>query len=166
MFFSMIFYTDKKGRGIWTISPLFRAFMLAVFLLSAAALFFPAESETGSTAALSFIIPAFFLLLSLLGLLYRDCCIFEPDARMLIFKTGLIFLSKRRLIPFDAVDSVRVITVYRGKKPLEFQCVLYSKEDCMLADIEHVKKNAQEALEKRAKKAAYFIGCKLEYANL
>ena len=165
MFFSMIFYTDKKGRGIWTISPLFRALMLAVFLLSSAAFFFPSQSETGGAAA-SFIIPAFFALISLLGTLYRDCCIFEPGTRTLILKTGLIFLSKRRLIPFEGIGSVRIITVYQGKKPIEFQCGLYSKEDRLLADIEHVKKNAQTALEQRAKKAARFIGCPLEHTQV
>lgn len=166
MFFSMIFYTDKKGRGIWTINPVFRFLMLAVFLLSCAALLFPSESGTGGTAAISFIIPAFFALISLLGLLYRDCCIFEPDTRTLICKTGLIFLFKRRLIPFDGIGSVRFTTVYQGKNPLEFQCALYSKEDSMLADIEHVKKSGRRALELKGQKAAALIGCPFEQVKL
>lgn len=166
MFFSMIFYTDKKDRGVWTVNPLFRALMFIIFLLSAAALFVPASTTTDNTAAISFIIPAFFVLTSFLGTLYRDCCIFEPDSRTLILKTGLIFLSKCRLIPFDDIGSVRFITVCQGKNSIEFQCALYSKEDRLLADIEHVKKNAQTALEQRAKKAAELIGCPLEYIKL
>ena len=166
MFFSMIFYTDKKDRGVWTVNPLFRALMLIIFLLSSAAFLFPSQSESRGGAAISFIIPAFFVLTSFLGTLYRDCCIFEPDSRTLILKTGLIFLSKCRLIPFDDIGSVRFITVCQGKNPIEFQCALYSKEDRLLADIEHVKKNAQTALEQRAKKAAALIGCPLEYIKL
>ena len=77
MFFSMIFYTDKKDRGVWTVNPLFRALMLIIFLLSAAIFLFPPQSESGGGAAISFIIPAFFVLTSFLGTLYRDCCIFD-----------------------------------------------------------------------------------------
>ena len=165
MFFSMIFYTDKNGRGIWTISPIFRFVMLGIFLLSSTTLLFPAQDEA-EKGVISLIIPAFFALTSVSGILYRDCCIFDAQTRILSYTTGLIFLSKRRIIPFHDIGSVRFITVLQGKKPIEFQCALYSKEEHLLADIEHVKKNAQTALEQRAKKAAALIGCPLEYTKL
>lgn len=161
MFFSTVFYIDSKRRGVWTINPAFRIVMFVIFAVTAASFLLPPDEG----APLPFL-RYFFAAAAAAGLLYRDCCVFDTQAKRITQKIGFAFFVKKRSWTFDEVGSLYVVHLYRGKKLFEIQCGLRSKSGELLADIEHVQKREKDALERRAKQAASLIGCPVEYGTL
>ena len=161
MFFSTVFYIDSNRRGIWTINPVFRIVMFVILAVTAASLLLFSDEE----APLPFL-QYFFTAAAAAGLLYRDCCIFDTEAKRVMHKIGFAFFVKKRSWSFDEIGSVSVAHLYRGKKLFEIQCGLRSKNGELLADIEDVKKREKDAVERRATQAASLIGCPVEYGDL
>lgn len=161
MFFSTVFYIDSKRRGIWTINPVFRIVMFVILAVTAASLLLFSDEE----APLPFL-QYLFAAAAAAGFLYRDCCIFDTEAKRVTHKIGFAFFVKKRTWSFDEIGSFYLARLYRGKKLFEIQCGLRSKNGELLADIEHVKKREKDAIERRATQAASLIGCPVEYGDL
>jgi len=161
MFFSTVFYIDSKRRGIWTINPVFRIVMFVILAVTAASLLLFSDKD----APLPFL-QYLFAAAASAGFLYRDCCIFDTEAKRVTHKIGFAFFVKKRTWSFDEIGSVYVAHLYHGKKLFEIQCGLRSKNGELLADIEHVKKREKDAIERRAIQAASLIGCPVEYGDL
>ena len=161
MFFSTVFYIDSKRRGIWTINPVFRIVMFVILAVTAASLLLFSDEE----APLPFL-QYLFAAAAAAGFLYRDCCIFDTEAKRVMHKIGFAFFVKKRSWSFDEIGSVSVAHLYRGKKLFEIQCGLRSKNGELLADIEHVKRREKDAVERRATQAASLIGCFVESGDL
>ncbi|MGI5173116.1 hypothetical protein H0R92_05895 [Treponema sp. OMZ 840] len=162
----MIFYTDKKGRGIWTINPVFRMSMICIFVLTgAAAYIFPRTGE-GSALPAAVVMQTVCVFLPLIGSVYRDCLIVEVQTKTLTYKTGFAFFVKKRMLSFEEIAAVCLVSVMQGKKSIETQCILRLKNGGPPLDIEHVKKNGRNALMSKAEKTAALIGCPVEHIGI
>ena len=162
MFFSMTFYTDKKGRGIWTVSPFFRTLMVCIVFLVCAAAFLPGRSFADGINPAALFMHIFFAFFSLLGAAYRDCCIFDPHTKTLTRKAGFAFFVKKYTAAFEEIGAVRLSAVMQGERTVELQCSLCTKDGSLLFDIEHCKKNRQAILTTRAENVCAIIGCPLQ----
>ncbi len=166
MTLNLSFHTDKKGRGIWTVSVLVR-FLLAFIFAVITASFALALTE-GFFFALQIII----FLMSFSACCYEERWIIDPGTRMCTFRIGLLFLAKKPYrIPFSDISSVQLLSVYgRSGKVRQVSCRLKMSEardsdtgypeDFIVLETVSGKNTAR--LEEKAGETARLIGTELE----
>ncbi len=111
--------------------------------------------------------PIIFIVLSLICGSYYEAVYLDRKERMVIRHYGLLFLNKRRCIPFDDIESIRVDRFLRGKlqegvpdpKPIS-KNPLSTKATCKLyfilkngdfTDIEMLTERHYDKLKEKAK---------------
>lgn len=118
MNFSLLFYTDLKNRGIWTIAHSYRIFAGCICIVFIASFILP-FLDSASLGKISFsFFQVLITLFSISAVFYCEQWVIDPNTQILTFRMGLLFLSKKiYTIPFEHIRAIKITVVNRGKKP-------------------------------------------------
>lgn len=156
-----LFFVDKKGRGIWTVHPLYRIFfcIITAVIVAVIALHFMEHSIN--------FIEIIILLLCLGGVTLRDAWIFDKKNNVLTCISGFGFLTKKITTPISNIEKIQIVRIYHGKEKLyRMECVIFTKDGTFLPKIEESNASKSKMLQERGKKAADYLGLDLEIISI
>lgn len=110
--FKLNLVISRKGDDVMIFSPppWFRVFFLIISVIMISGIVLNI-SEGGERIS---IIAVVISLICIVASMYEESWTFNLQSRLIIFKTGLIFLNKETAISFDDVGSLSVSVVQRG----------------------------------------------------
>jgi hypothetical protein len=105
----LVLRARADGSIVYAMPRLFRAAMAAIIALLAAALFMDGQTPgVGGWVALG---------LAALGGLYEERWTFDPKAKLISHRVGLVFLARRRTIALGDAAHFRIAPFVRGTVP-------------------------------------------------
>lgn len=158
MGFSFIFKTDKKNRGFLTISYFFRALFISMFLVFLATIFF--DFSAGNIPLVAIIL-AFFCII---GFLYRECWVFDPNRQILTYSVGIFPFVKNTTVPFSNIKSIQIVTIQHTKEKIhQMQSKIQTNDGTTLPELETVKQRSATSFTEHTKKIAQILEKQIEY---
>lgn len=161
MGFSLIFKTDKKNRGILTIGCLFRILLIFMVLVFTGVIIL--DVLEGNKPILAFV----FGLFCLIGAMYRECWIFDPNTKTIIYTNGIGPFSKQIRQPFSNIESIQIISIKHTKDKIQqMQSQLQTKDGTPLPELETVKPRVTTSFTERTQNIAQILEKEIEYISL
>jgi hypothetical protein len=161
MAFSLIFKTDKKNRGILTIGFFFRILLIAITLIFSAV--FILDFLEGRNPIMTLIL----VLFCLIGSVYRESWIFDPNTKTITYTNGIGPFVKKIKQPFSNIESIQILTISNSKNKFQqIQSQLQTKDGTTIPEIETVKNRFATSFTERTQNIAQILEKQIEYIQL
>lgn len=150
MFFSMIFFINKKNQGIFSINPLFKINLSIIFTLILLSGIFSWQENI--PLGIFFYILIIILLFSTS---YRNTYIFDKSKNMLTSIIGFGIFIKKTTIP---LNTIRAISLDFSSKSMIY-CFLHNAENTIIIKLDETRKRNYSEIKKNTKKIADYLAC-------
>ena len=109
---NLILRRKSDDELIFSPAPWFRI----IFLFFAASLVTGILTIGKEDSGGNFIVPVLITAACVIAALYTESWLFDRDKRIIIHKSGLLFLNKKMTLPFAEIDNLEISSFLRGVK--------------------------------------------------